>query len=181
MLIKYRVNKRQPGKYTNMKRSTVIYFGLVIIAACFVACSFPKKDDAAAKSAYMPDSKALYDSIVILDSTFFTAYNNCDLVKMASLISEDLEFYHDKGGLMTSKDSVMAAIKKNICGKVTRVLVKGSIEVYPIAGYGAVEMGQHYFINSEEPETVEHKIGKFVQLWKNENGNWRMARIISLH
>lgn len=97
------------------------------------------------------------------------------------MISEDLEFYHDQGGLMTSKDSVMEAIKKNICGKVTRELVPGTIEVYPIANYGAVEMGQHFFHNNQEPEPKEHKIGKFVQLWKNENGKWRLARIISLH
>lgn len=130
---------------------------------------------------YVPDSKALYDSIVQLDNLFFAAYNNCDTITMASLISEDLEFFHDQGGLMTSKDSVMEAIKKHICGKVTRELVKESIEVYPIAGYGAVEMGQHFFHNNQEPEPKEHAIGKFVQLWKNENGSWRLTRIISLH
>ena len=157
-------------------------FALFLSAAMAVfifSCNNPEMKTA--QPEYKPESTELYNNIVRLDSIFFTAYDKCDTVTIASLISEDLEFYHDQGGLMTSKDSVMEAIKKNICGKVTRELVKGSIEVYPIAGYGAVEMGQHFFHNNQEPEPAEHKIGKFVQLWKNENGNWRLTRIISLH
>lgn len=162
-----------------MTRKNYTAIALVFCSMVFSACS--NSTDNKEKTVYSPDSKALYDSIVYLDSVFFTAYNNCDLGKMASLISEDLEFYHDRGGLMTSKDSVMEAIKNNICGKVTRELVKGSIEVYSIAGYGAVEMGQHFFHNNQEPEPAEHAIGKFVQLWKHENGQWKLTRIISLH
>jgi hypothetical protein len=47
------------------------------------------------------------------------------------IISENLEFYHDQGGLLTSKTKLIAALKNNICGKVTRELLKGSIEVIP--------------------------------------------------
>ena len=130
---------------------------------------------------YSPDSIELYNSIVHMDSVLFGAYNICDLPTMADCFSENIEFYHDKGGLMTNKDSIMAATKRNICGKVTRVLIKGSIEVYPIAGYGAIEMGQHYFINNQEPLPTHPSIGKFVHTWKNENGKWRLARVISLH
>lgn len=154
---------------------------LAVILLSIFSFSCTDAVDKTVNKAYEPDSKVLYDNIVHADSVFFAAYNNCDTTTMASVISEDLEFYHDQGGLMTSKDSVMEAIKKNICGKVTREWVKESIEVYPIAGYGAVEMGSHFFRNNQEPEPVTHKIGKFVQLWKNENGNWRLTRIISLH
>lgn len=133
------------------------------------------------KTVYVPDSKELYNSIIHMDSVLFGAYNICDLPTMADCFSEDIEFYHDKGGLMTNKDSIMAATKKNICGKVTRVLVAGSIEVYPIADYGAIEMGQHYFINKHEPKPDHPSIGKFVHTWKNEGGKWRLTRVISLH
>lgn len=116
-----------------------------------------------------------------MDSVLFNAYNSCDLVTMANCFSEDIEFYHDKGGLMNNKDSIMASTRKYICGKVTRVLVQGSIEVYPIAGYGAVEMGQHYFVNNQESPVKSPAMGKFVHTWKNENGHWRLTRVISLH
>ncbi len=122
----------------------------------------------------------LYKTIVALDSIFFTAYNTCDLKKQSELISEDLEFYHDQGGLSTSKSDVMTAMEKNICGKVTRELVKGSIEVHEIPGFGAVQMGLHKFHNSEEPD-AESKPGKFVTIWKRQDDDWLITRVISLH
>ena len=153
--------------------------GIMALSIIFFACNNAEKLNS--KADYVPDSKELYNSIVHMDSVLFGAYNICDMPTMTDCFSEDIEFYHDKGGLMTNKDSIMAATKKNICGKVTRVLVAGSIEVYPIAGYGAIEMGEHYFINNQEPKPDHPSIGKFVHTWKNENGKWRLTRVISLH
>ncbi len=128
----------------------------------------------------MNDEQELYDTIVELDSIFFTAYNTCDLKKQSELISEDLEFYHDQGGLSTSKEGIMEAMEKNICGKVTRELVKGSIEVYEIPGFGAVQMGLHKFHNKAEPDAIS-KASKFVTIWKRNDEDWKMTRVISLH
>jgi hypothetical protein len=50
---------------------------------------------------------------------------------------------------MTSKKDIINATKKNICGKVTRELVKGSIEVYPVKDFGAIEIGLHKFHNNQ--------------------------------
>ena len=122
----------------------------------------------------------LLETITQLDSAFFTAYNNCDLTTQEALIAEDIEFYHDQGGLSTSKTEIMSAIEKNICGKVRRELVKGSIEVSEIPGYGAVEIGLHKFYNNQEPNAVS-KPSRFVTLWKKNGETWQMTRIISLH
>lgn len=126
--------------------------------------------------------KSLYDEIVAMDSIYFNAYNNCNMQTQESLYADNIEFYHDKGGLSTSKKDILDAIKKNICGKVTRELIKGSIEVYPINGYGAVEMGLHRFHNNQEPESNQPKEGsKFIIIWHNKNGKWEITRVISLH
>lgn len=126
-------------------------------------------------------SQALYDSIVYLDSIFFDAYNKCKINTMDSLLSEDLEFYHDKGGFSNSKKQTMEAVKKNICGKVTRELLKGSIEVYQIQNYGAVQMGFHGFHNNQETETGPTHFSKFVHIWQKKGDRWQLTRIISLH
>ena len=71
------------------------------------------------------------------------------------------------------------AIKNNICGKVRRELVKGSLEVYPLKGYGAVEIGTHRFYH---PGTQDHDVvgeAKFVQLWQYKDGAWKVSRVIS--
>lgn len=123
---------------------------------------------------------SLYDSIVAMDAKWENAYNKCILADMEELISEDLEFYHDQGGLLTSKQKLNEALKNNICGKVKRVLKEGSIEVYEIKGYGAVEMGWHGFMNINQQGQPGH-YSKFVHIWKRENNHWRITRVISLH
>jgi ketosteroid isomerase-like protein len=127
-----------------------------------------------------PEPLSIYDSIAAMDARWEDAYNNCKLDVMEEIISEDLEFYHDQGGLMTSKQKLNEALKANICGKVKRALKEGSLEVYPIKGYGAVEMGLHGFYNSKEvPQQLHYS--KFVHVWKRENNRWRITRVISLH
>jgi tetratricopeptide (TPR) repeat protein len=128
---------------------------------------------------YVPDSRELYDEIVKMDSIFFTAYNNCDLETMRSMFSDSLEFYHDKAGLSTSKKDMMDALRNNICGKVTRELMPGSIEVYPIQGYGAVEVGYHRFHNRVEKSIS--RPGKFITIWQKKGDKWQMSRVVSLH
>ena len=125
-------------------------------------------------------SKTLYQTISELDSIFFTAYNTCDLKKQAEFYSDSIEFYHDQGGLITSKQQLLEATEKNICGKVTRELVKGSMEVSPIANYGAVEIGMHMFHNNQEKGQVPHP-SRFVVIWRNRGDKWTIERVISLH
>lgn len=128
---------------------------------------------------YVPSSPELYNTVKELDSIYFDTYNTCKLEKMDSLTSEDLEFYHDKTGLSTSKKEVMQSIKNNICGKVTRTLTKGSIEIYSIPGYGAVEIGYHSFQNTNEPGKSHPS--KFIILWRFKDQRWQLTRVISLH
>ena len=142
------------------------------------ACSAGKKFVA---DPYKPDDPALYNTIVQLDSIYFNAYNKCDMDKQTAMYDADIEFYHDKGGLMTSKKELLEAIKKNICGKVTRELVAGSIEVYPIKDYGAIEMGLHKFHNNQEKEGTPSHAGKFIIIWQQKNNEWKIKRVVSLH
>jgi hypothetical protein len=125
----------------------------------------------------LPVSDTLYKTVAGLDSELFAAYNNCQLDKLGSLVAEDLEFYHDKTGLAIGRQLFIGAIKNNICGKVHRELVPGTLEIYPMEGFGAVEIGIHRFTHPGDP----HNIGeaKFVTLWQHKDGSWKMTRAIS--
>ena len=154
---------------------------VAVVLGCISACSVAKNN--ANGNAYQPDDPALYATIVRMDSAFFAAYNTCDinLDKYGAFFSDSIEFYHDKGGLMTSKKEIIEATKRNVCGKVTRELVKGSIEVYPINNYGAVEIARHKFHNNTEKPGTPSPIGKTIIIWRNQSKGWKITRVISLH
>jgi hypothetical protein len=120
----------------------------------------------------------LFQTIQSLDTQLFDAYNHCDLEKFGSLVADDLEFYHDKTGLSRGRPALVEGIKNNICGKVTRELVPGTLEVYPIADYGAVEIGIHRF---HHPGNDSSNVGeaKFIHLWQKKDGAWKVTRVIS--
>jgi ketosteroid isomerase-like protein len=123
---------------------------------------------------------ALHARIAALDRRYFDAYNACDLATQEALLSDDLEFYHDRSGLQTSRLALLESIERNICGKVTRELVAGSLEVYPLGEDGAVAIGLHRFRNAEEPDAPA-VASRFVTIWRDEGDAWRMSRVISLH
>ena len=123
-------------------------------------------------------SGALFQTIQSLDTQLFDAYNHCDLTTLGAMMSDDLEFYHDQTGLSVGKAPFIAAIKQNICGKVERTLVPGSLEVYPLKGYGAVEIGVHRFHHPAQPQDGMGE-AKFVTLWQNKDGTWKVTRAIS--
>lgn len=106
-------------------------------------------------------SGSLFKTIQALDSKLFEACNHCDLATLDAMVADDLEFYHDQMGLSVGSDPFIAAIKQNICGKVERSLVPGSLEVYPLNGYGAVEIGIHRFRHPGHPEDTEGE-AKFI-------------------
>jgi hypothetical protein len=126
-----------------------------------------------------PAPDALFQTIRSLDAKLFDAYNHCDLEKFGALLADDLEFYHDKGGLSIGRQALVDGVKNNICGKVTRELVPGTLEVYPIANYGAVEIGVHRFHHPGHETTESIGEAKFIHLWQNKDGVWKVTRVIS--
>jgi Domain of unknown function (DUF4440) len=124
----------------------------------------------------LPSTDPLYKTVAGLDTALFDAYNTCNLDKLGSMVSEDLEFYHDKTGLAVGRKPFIEAIRNNICGKVHRELV-GTIEVYPMHDYGAVEIGIHRFTHPGDPANIGE--AKFIILWRLKDGDWQVTRTIS--
>ena len=133
-------------------------------------------------TAYAQDKpkSELYRTIARMDSVYFNAYNNCDMDTQGRIYSDSIEFYHDGSGLESSKKDLLKVIKENICGKVTRELVPGSLEVYPLPGFGAVEIALHRFINHAEHDHVSEP-SRFIVIWRHRDGKWQITRVISTH
>jgi hypothetical protein len=112
-----------------------------------------------------------------LDAALFDSYNKCDLDKFASFFVDEVEFYHDQGGLTMGKTALTDSVKKNICGKVTRELV--SLKVFPMKGYGLLETGVHRFHHPGHEGTEGVGEGQFIHLWQFKDGAWKITRAIS--
>ncbi|PTS96183.1 DUF4440 domain-containing protein [Pedobacter sp. HMWF019] len=133
-------------------------------------------------SAQQADQKKLFKEIEKADSLLFSAFNNCDSVNYKNYFTEDLEFYHDLGGLTVGLANELKSFRE-MCHRgshIRRELIKSSLEVHPLKGYGAVEIGVHRFYHTNKGQ--QEKISgtyKFVQVWKLEDGHWKIARVIS--
>lgn len=129
---------------------------------------------------YEPVDAALHAEIARMDSVYFHAYNTCDMETQRAMYAEDIEFYHDLGGLATDKEAILQALKENICDKVTRHIIPGTLEVYPIPNHGAFAMGYHRFENKMEPDAPSIP-SRFMAVWTKKDDQWQLSRVISLH
>lgn len=122
---------------------------------------------------------SLYQKIKLCDSLVFDALNKRDTSTFNSYFDKGLEFYHDQSGL-TGYEQTTSFLKSLITQKsdLQRSLVKQSFEVFPIPGYGAMEYGEHRFCHTENGKE-QCAVFKFMHVWKNENGQWKITRVIS--
>ena len=120
----------------------------------------------------------LDQTIMALDTALFDAYNKCDLVKFRALLSDDVEFYHDQGGVTLGPEALTDSIKKNICGgDVVRELVTGTFEAHYMKGFGAIEIGTHRFVHPKSNTPTGE--GRFITLWQFKDGAWKVKRALS--
>lgn len=133
---------------------------------------------AQSQKSYPVDS-SLYVEIARMDSLLFTAFNNRDLETTKKIFSTEVEFYHDKGGLTNYAqiiENTKQLFEKN--NDLTRELVAGSMEVYPVKDFGAMQIGMHRFRHIENGK-MEYGTFKFVHIWKKGDGAWKLTRVIS--
>jgi len=123
----------------------------------------------------------LYDEILQLDTKLYEAYNQQQLAAFVAYFSPQLEFYHDQTGLTTYQDNLQR-FKENFAkpAPLRRELVPGSLEVYPIAGFGAIEIGTHRFYQPTKGQP-DKLVGepRFLHVWQHKGGKWLITRIVS--
>ena len=159
-----------------ISKSLIAFYLLLLI---IFGCSSNKKSTGQINAS--PLSTELYNTIAYLDSALFDAFNKGDISVLQTFLSEELEFYHDLGGV-TNYNQNIEAFKKTFASdrKLRRELVTGSMEVHPIKDFGAVQTGVHRFYVTEKGQKEKlSSEAKFVNLWQNRNEVWKITEIIS--
>jgi hypothetical protein len=147
------------------------------LAVCLMAAPAVLRAQAAPSATAGP----LYDALARMDSTLFdAAFVACDAARANAIFTDDVEFYHDRTGMAAGQKvrDQFVSLTRN-CPRtqgIRRELEPGSLHVYPMNGYGAVQTGTHRFVNREGG--VE-SIAMFVHLWRQVDGEWKLARVLS--
>lgn len=136
------------------------------------------------------DDAALVPIIAERDAALFSVmFDRCDPEALADLVTDDLEFYHDRGGLTATRTRFIDDYRQSCTARAApdawrsrRELVPDTMRVYAIPGVGAVEEGSHLFYErqGDGPETLVGR-ARFSVLWRLEpDGRWRLARAFSI-
>ena len=132
-----------------------------------------------AAPAHAQEEPPLYKEIAAMDKTLFDAFNRQDSDGVNSVFSSDLEFFHDTAGLSNYEQSLQntrTLFARNM--HLRRELVPGSMQVYPVKDYGAIQTGEHTFCHIENGKNDCGKF-KFLHIWKRSADGWKLARVVS--
>ncbi|MFT6268015.1 MAG: hypothetical protein ACJAVV_000820 [Alphaproteobacteria bacterium] len=131
--------------------------------------------------------ESLVDTLQAKDKMLFAqGFDNCDLLTTASLMTEDVEFYHVKSGIDKGKTEFVKTIQNGLCStgknKIRRHLIPNSLAVFPMFNngklYGAMQTGKYGFALAGEAVTIAP--ASFTHLWLlGEDEEWRIARVLN--
>jgi ketosteroid isomerase-like protein len=150
-----------------------------------VTLAFGQSSNALSSPPGTAETRGLFETIAGMDAKLFDAFNAHKIDAVMAIFSDDLEFYQDNDGVsnyqQTKNDftKMLASVPD-----ISRDLVKGSLEVYPVKDYGAIEIGVHRFRHTENgdaagPARTECGSFKFVHIWRKTGDSWKLARVIS--
>lgn len=159
------------GKRGNMKKQFWIF------SACLWVLSFP---------AFGEDKNAWQAPILTLDTAYWQAFNSAQPAGMNVHLAEDVEFYHDRGGVLIGKAALSKVNNgmKTSESRVRRELIPNTMKLFPMYRgdklYGAIMTGEHQFF-IRLPKKDEQLAGKafFTHLLLLKKGQWKISRIYS--
>jgi len=159
---------------TNCKKISLIVFTTFI--------SLLAASKAKAQTLYKPKDLKLYRQIAHMDSVMFDAFNTHNMEVLKKVFAVNVEFYNDGGGVsnyQTTMTNFKAMFDRNSTSGLRRDLVIGSLEVYPVPGFGAIEIGTHNFTHFENGKEEKGTM-KFIQTWEFKSNEWKATRVISI-
>jgi ketosteroid isomerase-like protein len=142
-----------------------------------------------AQRAGPAQTQQMFDEVAAADLALFSAFfDRCDTAALAKMVTDDFEMFHDKNGYMAKSgkeflDAIAGTCARQKTGedyRARRELVQGTLKVYPLNNYGAVEVGVHRFfkLTPGKPEELV-EVSQFTHVWKKDDSGWKLSRVLS--
>ncbi|WP_083489685.1 nuclear transport factor 2 family protein [Stenotrophomonas ginsengisoli] len=116
-----------------------------------------------------------------LDQAVFDSFNRCadpaQLALHAAHFDPQVEFYHDTGGVTQDRRAMLDNTARHACGRYTRQLVPGTLQVHAVKDFGAITQGQHRFCDMEGQHC--DGLAEFVMVWQQRGSQWQITRVLS--
>ena len=159
-----------------MKRFLLLLTAITL-GALLSSAQDPQQEAAKKKAA---TSGELFETIARKDREVFDAFNAHDLDGLMARFTEDLEFYDDGGGGPSNYQQTKDDFRKLFANvpDIHRELLPGTLEVYPLKGYGAIQVGQHRFCHQENGKP-DCGVMKFSMVWRQTGDTWKLSRVLS--
>ena len=137
----------------------------------------------------LPEGAALTEAVAARDAEFFELFFlGCDPERLATMLTPDFEMYHDRGGVVaTDATSIIDGYRRSCeerrapdAWRSRRELLRPTLNVHPVPGFGAIEDGEHQFYE-RRGDGPERLVGhaRFTQVWKLAPDGWRLSRVFS--
>ena len=169
-------NDQETGKYKMNRLKT----RLITLIQCKIVLMVAIAGISQAMAQHkQPQDQELFNMIAQQDSLLFAAFNARDLEGLTSFFDETLEVYQDNTGLRNfeqTSEAFAGLFSQDYV--LTRNLVEGSLEVFPVKDFGAIETGSHTFCHMENGKP-DCGTFRFVHIWKQKEGKWKITRIIT--
>lgn len=161
--------------------------GLLLALQVLLAAAAPAEVPEPPRLDAKDEAAQLRREVLAADAALFAAFNAGDAAAMAPFFSERLEFFHDTGGLSGYEQS-LRQFAQNFARpglKLRRELLPEGLEVHPLPGIGAMQIGRHRFC-SRERQADGHwgeegcSVYGFSNVWeRSPEGRWRLLRVMS--
>ena len=119
----------------------------------------------------MTSSTDVYDAIVAEEEKLAAAFNRGDAAGIAALYTENGQFLPPNSDPVTGRQAIQATFQ----GLMDMGIKTVKLETTEVEGYGdtASEVGR-YTLEGEGGQVLDQ--GKFLIIWKQEAGQWKLHR-----
>jgi len=121
----------------------------------------------------MTGSANIHDAIVAADEQFMAIFSQGDAAGIAALYTENGQFLPPNSDFASGRQAIQATFQAIMDMGVKAI----KLETIEVEGYGdtASEVGR-YTLEDESGQVMDK--GKFVVIWKQEAGQWKLHRDI---
>lgn len=155
-------------KSLNFIKSTMVSVSVITLLLVSVSCDSPKKE----KEATF-DKVAAMQAIEKENKIFTEAFNKGDSITAANYYATDAKFMPPNQKAVLGRNNIQTAIAEYI------KMEGPSLSIKPIDVWGDENMmtvEEEWTMTDKEGKEIDH--GKSLELWKMEDGKWKLFRDI---